>query len=119
MSDKPTEAEQRFTALAETLQSTPGVTSDFRNAGASPLEALLKTNGKLFATFGRGKLALRLPQRRALEIRCATVFERGDPCSQVWLVFDRVSDIELDWLALARESMAFVASLDQEWPPRT
>jgi len=70
----------------------------------------LKVRGKIFAMLVRGRLVVKLPRRRVDAIVTGGGGERFDPrrdgrLMREWLVLAPAS--QLDWLALAREALAF------------
>ena len=71
----------------------------------------LKANGKIFAMLVKGRLVVKLPRQRVDELAETGAGERFDPghgrVQKEWLAV--ASDDEVEWLALAIESEAFVA----------
>lgn len=107
MSQSSTTSEQRFAALVEAFQSTPGVTPEGTGFGSSGL----KVGGKIFAMLVRGALVVKLPRARVDEFVATGEGERYDPrrdgrLMKEWLVAGPALDG--DWLSLAREALAFV-----------
>ena len=108
MSDPHITPEERFAALVETFQKTPGVTREGTGFGSSGM----KVGGKIFAMLARGALVVKLPRARVDEFVAAGEGERYDPrgdgrLMKEWLVAGTALDE--DWLPLAREALAFVS----------
>jgi TfoX/Sxy family transcriptional regulator of competence genes len=107
--------EARYAAIVAALISTPAVTSGVdeprgRNRFGA---AELKVGGKIFAMLVRGKLVVKLPRQRVDALIASGDGERFDPrhdgrLMKEWLVVEPSSHVE--WLPLAREALAFVAS---------
>lgn len=102
-------AEARYAALVDTLVAEPDVTLSTKKGFG---EGTLQVQGGIFAMLTRGRLVVKLPRQRVDALVAAGEGERFDPgrgrVMKEWLSLDPAS--ELDWLALAREAMAFVAS---------
>src|ERR1700676_1996137 len=103
--------EERFAKIIEELLRSPGVTppSNGRAFGSSGL----KIQNKIFAMLVRGKLVVKLPKSRVDEFIVSGAGERFDArrngqLMKEWLTIEPASEEE--WLSLAREAMAFVAS---------
>jgi len=111
MSNPPGAPEQRFATIAETLLSNSTVTlgsSGKKRFGSSALQI----NGKIFAMLSsKGKLVVKLPRQRVDSLVTSGGGERFNPghgrLLKEWLAVEPTSDV--DWLALAREAMEFVA----------
>lgn len=105
---------ERFEAVAGELMGhdgvrlgglEPGARGGFGSAGQ------LKVGGKIFAMLVRDRLVVKLPRGRVDELIAAGDGERFDPrrdgrLMKEWLVLAPASG--QDWLALAREALAFV-----------
>ena len=101
--------EERFAALVEELLNSPGVTppSEGKGFGSSGL----KIQDKIFAMLSGGRLVVKLPKSRVDALVASGDGERFDPRKngqrmKEWFVVEPAS--EVDWLALAREALAFV-----------
>lgn len=110
MSQSPITPEARFAALVEEFLGTPGVTPP--TEGKAFGSAGLKFHGKIFAMLVRGQLVVKLPKARVDALVVSGAGERftanrGRPMKE-WIAIDPASDEE--WLLLAREALAFVAS---------
>jgi len=111
MSNPPSAPEQRFATIAETLRSNSTVTlgsSGKKGFGSSALQI----NDKIFAMLSsKGKLVVKLSRQRVDSFVTSGRGERFDPghgrLLKEWLAVEPTSDV--DWLALAREAMEFVA----------
>jgi hypothetical protein len=104
------DGEERFAALAEEFAGSPDVTlpgaDDARGFGANAL----RVRGSIFAMRSGGRLVVKLPAKRVAELIAAGDGEpfnagKGRPMRE-WIT---VAD-DADWLALAREALAFVAA---------
>jgi hypothetical protein len=95
-----------FNEVADRLAGEPGVTR--AKMFGSPC---LKIGGKVFATFWKDTLVVKLPAARVDESVAAGAGERFDPgmgrLMKEWVAFSPSTSEE--WLALAIESRAFVA----------
>jgi hypothetical protein len=103
--------EERYATIVAALLSNPDVTlgsSGKKGFGSSALQI----NNKIFAMLSKGKLVVKLPQQRVDALIAAGAGERFDPghgrLMKEWITVDPTSEVE--WLPLAREAMAFVAS---------
>lgn len=101
----------RFAAVVDALVGLPGITPPMGGAGFGA--KALKVRGKIFAMrVAGGALVVKLPQRRVDALIAAGCGERFDPghgrVMKEWLAVAPAAD--LDWPALAREAMAYVAS---------
>ncbi len=103
--------EERFATLIEALLSYPDVTppSEGKAFGSSGL----KIQNKIFAMLTGGRLVVKLPKSRVDMLVASGDGERFDPRKngqfmKEWLTVEPAS--ELEWLALAKEAMEFVAS---------
>ena len=101
--------ESRFDDLVSTLLDTPGVSPPSPGASAFGSNAL-KVDGRIFAMLVRGRLVVKLPARRVDDLVQHGEGERFDAGKsrpmREWLALDPSST--MDWLALAREALAFV-----------
>ena len=110
----PTSA-QRFAAIVAALRDQPDVTAPSDEPGTRRGFGSngLKVRGKLFVLLTRDRLAVKLPRSRVDELVAAGVGDRYDPRRdgremKEWLHIDANS--VTDWLALAREALAFVGA---------
>ncbi len=110
MSQSQVPPAERFAALVAELSSAPDVTppTEGKSFGASGL----KVRDKIFAMLVRDRLVVKLPKARVDALVAAGEGERFDPrhngrVMNEWLVV--APESEQDWLALAREAMAFIA----------
>ncbi len=111
---QPNTPAQHYEAIAATLLSDPvgmdsrGVTESKGQFGSTAL----KTNGKIFAMLARDQLVLKLPRHRVDALIDAGHGARFDPghgrLMKEWIAVEPSAND--DWLSLAREAMAFVAS---------
>ena len=116
MSQPPSTPEDRFAAIVVALSSdNPDVTppSDGSQSKQGFGSAELKVHGKIFAMLVRGRLVVKLPRARVDALITADQGERFDPrrdgrLMKEWLAVDPAAKEE--WLPLAREALAFVAS---------
>ncbi len=100
----------RYVAVVQTLSREGRVRlgSGGRGFGASALQV----DGRIFAMLSsRGEYVVKLPRARVDELVAAGVGQRFDPghgrLMKEWLALDPAAD--QDWVALAREALAFVA----------
>lgn len=102
--------EDRYAALVETLLKSSDATFDPSGKGFG--SSALKVDGKIFAMLVTGRLVVKLPQQRVDALIAAGEGERFDPghgrVMKEWLAVDPASEGE--WVSLANEAMAFVAS---------
>jgi hypothetical protein len=106
--------DDRFAAIVEALLGEPGVTPPAGDAGSTRKfgDNGLKVDNKIFAMLVRGDLVVKLPRERVDALIAAEQgkpFDRGQgrPMKE-WVTVVPTSAV--DWLALAREAKAFVAS---------
>jgi hypothetical protein len=105
--------EERYAALVEALLGTAHVTLGApgkRGFGSSAL----CLHGTIFALLSNGRLVVKLPRQRVEALIAAGDGEpyaprRDGRVLKEWLAVAPTSDVE--WLPLAREALAFVASL--------
>jgi hypothetical protein len=106
-----TPPEARFAALVDALRDTPGVAAPGAEGGRRFGDGALKAHGRIFAMLAQGRLVLKLPRQRVDALIQAGLGERFDPghgrIMKEWLSLS--PDAPEDWLALAREALAFVA----------
>ena len=104
--------QERYEDLVDQLVGLPGVTPPAGGRGFG--RSATRYNGKIFVMFVRDRLVLKLPADRVAELaeRGAGVrfdANKGTPMRE-WLSLDPESD--QDWLALAREALAFARQAD-------
>lgn len=102
--------EERFARVIEELLGQPGVTPPAERNGFG--SSALKIHEKIFAMLVRGRLVVKLPKARVDALVASGDGERfdankGKPMKE-WLALNAESPAE--WLALAREAMAFVGA---------
>lgn len=114
MSYAPTTPEERFAALVAAFRDNPDVTSpDGPHARKGFGSSGLKVHNKIFAMLAQGRLVVKLPRQRVDALIASGDGERFDPrrdgrLMKEWLALSPTS--EQEWLPLAREALAFVAS---------
>lgn len=100
-------ADAAFEAVAVTLLPEPDV-EEGTGFGTNPG---LRTSGKIFAILHSAELVVKLPAARCTELVTsgrARPFEIGTRTMREWI---RVAEVdEQEWLRLAREARAYVAS---------
>lgn len=102
----------RFSELAEALRGEPGVQLPAAEAsGKKKFGAdALKVDGKIFAMVSQDRFVVKLARRRVDALVAAGEGIRFDPghgrVMKEWLSLEPGSG--LDWLALAREALAYV-----------
>lgn len=103
--------EARYSTLVTELLEHPGVTHESGSARRSFGAGSLKVQHKIFAMLVKGRLVAKLPRQRVDALIAVGVGERFDPghgrVMREWLAVD--ANDEADWLALAREALAFVS----------
>lgn len=115
MSKPSSTAEERFAALGAALRGEPGVSAP----SGEPLvkrgfgHDALKVRGKIFAMLSEGRLVVKLPKVRVDALVAAGDGEQFDPrrdgrLMREWLVVAPTYGGQ--WLALAREALAFVGA---------
>lgn len=111
MGNSPVTPEECFAILVDEFVTNPAVTppQPGNGFGASGL----KVHGKIFAMLSGDKLVLKLPRQRVDALVAAAAGARFDPrrdgrLMKEWIVIESTSTEE--WLALAQEALAFVAS---------
>ncbi len=115
MDDPLDTPEDRFALVVEHFLSDREVTppgDNFRPANRFGSSAL-KIHGKIFAMLVRGQFVVKLPRQRVEALVAGGDGERFDPKKngrpmKEWIMLDPAS--RLDWLPLAQEARAFVAS---------
>ena len=115
MSHPTNSLEARYAALIEAFRGDPDVTlpSSAPDAKRTFGSAGLKINDKVFAMLAQGRLVLKLPRQRVEALLASGDGEPYDPrhdgrIMKEWVMVAPAS--ALDWLPLAREARAFVAS---------
>jgi hypothetical protein len=104
--------ERRFADIVASLRSKPGVTAPSSDGGGRKFGSSgLKIDNKVFAMVSsRGEFVVKLPRQRVDALVASGDGTRFDPghgrLMKEWLVVSPTS--ALDWLALAKEAMAFV-----------
>jgi len=98
---------QRYEELIDQLAGEPGVTPPHGSRGFG--RSAVRFNGKIFVMFVRGRLVLKLPERRVTALVDRGHGDRfdankGTPMRE-WLSLHPDSD--QDWLPLANEALAF------------
>jgi hypothetical protein len=111
-SPKSTITEKRFADIVSTLGRKPGVTSPAAPGARKSFGASgLKVNNKVFAMVSsKGEFVVKLPRERVDALVASGDGTRFDPghgrLMKEWLAVSPKS--KLDWLALAKEALAFV-----------
>ncbi|MGI8689342.1 MAG: hypothetical protein ACR2M3_12260 [Thermomicrobiales bacterium] len=110
MSHSSITTEERFATIVEELLGSLGVTPP---SGTGFGSSGLRVGGKIFAMLSsNGAFVVKLPQQRVNALIVAGDGERFDPghgrLMKEWVAVASASEEE--WLPLAREAMAFVAS---------
>lgn len=106
--------EERYSELVAVLLGEPDVahSADAGQPSKGFGASALKVRGKIFAMLVKGRLVVKLPRRRVDALIAAGDGARFDPghgrLMKEWLSVEPTS--AADWLLLAREAMAFVAS---------
>jgi TfoX/Sxy family transcriptional regulator of competence genes len=103
--------QERYAALVATLLDTS--TADVGIAGKKGFGSdSLTIGGKIFAMLVKDRLVVKLPRQRVDALVTSGDGEHFDPghgrAMKEWLSLAPMS--QKDWLALAREAMAFVAA---------
>lgn len=106
----PADPTRRFAELVEELVAAEGVEPP--GAGSGFGAGALRVRGKIFAMLVRDRLVVKLPKARVdalVESGEGTRWDanKGTPMKE-WLALDAASG--LDWLALAREALAFAGA---------
>jgi len=109
----PATIEKRFADIISSLRGKPGVTAPSPDGGGRKSfgSSGLKINDKVFAMVSsRGEFVVKLPRDRVDALVASGDGTRFDPghgrLMKEWLAVSPKS--KLDWLALAKEAMAFV-----------
>ena len=114
MHDQVHSPEERYLTIVQALADQPGIRAGSDRPGNRFGSRELKVGGKIFAMLSQGRLVLKLPRQRVDALIESGIGQRYDPrrngsVMKEWVTVDPAADTE--WLALAREAMAFVASL--------
>ena len=101
--------EERYAALVEEFLGDKDVEQSGKGFGSDAL----KVRGKIFAMLSQGRLVVKLPRQRVDALVASGDGERFDPrrdgrVMKEWLALAPTSSLE--WLPLAQEARAFVAS---------
>lgn len=101
--------DERYAALVEAFLGASDMELSGKGFGADAL----KVRGKIFAMLSQGRLVVKLPRQRVDALVASGEGERFDPrrdgrVMKNWLAL--VPTSSLDWLPLAQEARAFVAS---------
>lgn len=111
MGNSPVTPEGCFATLVDEFVTNPAVTPpQWGNRFGS---SALKVHGKIFAMLSEGQLVLKLPRQRVDALIAADAGKRFDPrrdgrLMKEWVAIASPSPEE--WLPLAQEALAFVAS---------
>ncbi len=111
MSERSSDAAERFAAIARALAGRDGVQVG-QGARKGFGSSALQVEGKIFALVSsRDELVLKLPRARVDELVASGAGHRFDPghgrIMKEWLALDPRA--EPDWLALGREARDYVA----------
>lgn len=111
MGNSPVTPEGCFATLVDEFVINPAVTPPQPGNGFGA--SALKIHGKIFAMLSGGKLVVKLPRRRVDALVASAAGERFDPrhdgrLMKEWIVLASTSEEE--WLSLAHEALAFVAT---------
>ncbi|HEX5440591.1 MAG TPA: hypothetical protein VFW76_06885 [Ktedonobacterales bacterium] len=109
MSQPTITPEERYATLVEEFLGDQDVERSGKGFGSDAL----KVRGKIFAMLSQGHLVVKLPRQRVDALVASGDGERFDPrrdgrVMKEWLALAPTSPLE--WLSLAREARAFVAS---------
>ena len=104
---RPDEFAERYADLVDALIGTQDVTPPRGGGGFG--RSALRYRGKIFVMLVRGRLVLKLPERRVADLVGAGLgvpfdANKGTPMRE-WLSLDPAAD--LDWHALAVEALDF------------
>lgn len=114
VSHPPATPQDRYAGIVAVLLGESEVTHALNAAGSKQTfgSSALKIRGKIFAMLVKDRFVVKLPRQRVDALVSAGDGERFDPghgrLMKEWLAVAPTSDVE--WLPLAREAMAFVAS---------
>lgn len=109
MGQQTTTPEERYATLVEEFLGDRDVEQSGKGFGSDAL----KVRGKIFAMLAQGRLVVKLPRQRVDALVASGDGERFDPrrdgrVMKEWLALAPTSPLE--WLPLAQEARAFVAS---------
>ena len=109
----PGKAQSRYDAIVTALGARPGVTTEAAGKKGFGSSGQLKVDNRIFAMLVRGALVVKLPRARVDHLIASKDGTRFDPrrdgrVMKEWVTIAPASN--LDWLALAREALAFVRS---------
>jgi hypothetical protein len=112
----PDPVRDRYEDLVDDLMGTDGVTPPRGGGGFG--RSALRYRTKMFAMFVRGRLVLKLPASRVVELVSSGAgvhfdANKGTPMKE-WFSLDPQS--ELDWLDLAREALEFARTTGRRLP---
>ena len=111
MTKKSITSEQRYSKIVKTLLGTSSATLGAGKKGFG--SGALQINQKIFAMLlAKRRFVVKLPRQRVDALMAAGSGQRFDPghgrVMKEWLELDPTA--HEDWLALAREALAFVSS---------
>lgn len=115
MSPSTSQPEERFAAIGDALGGQPDVTrsSDLPKSKRFGTSEELRVKNKIFAILTKGRLVVKLPKTRVNALIAADAGERFDPghgrLMKEWVAVAP----DADWLALAREAMEYVGSVER------
>lgn len=104
-------AQSRYDAIVTALRGRPGVTTESGGRKGFGSSGQLKVDNRIFAMLVRGALVVKLPRARVDQLIASKDGTRFDPRRNGRVMSEWVtiaSGSKLDWLALAREALAFV-----------
>lgn len=104
------DADERFDRVVDAVLGADGVTPPAGGTGFG--RSALRVRGSIFAMLVRGRLVVKLPAARVDDLvgsGAGVRFDanKGTPMRE-WFSADPAA--ELDWVALAREALAFVGA---------
>lgn len=104
-------AQSRYDAIVTALRGRPGVTTEGGGRKGFGSSGQLKVDNRIFAMLVRGALVVKLPRARVDQLIASKDGTRFDPRGDGRVMKEWVTiapNSKLDWLALAREALAFV-----------